>query len=168
MRKEIITGLVLIFVILFIGVLVGEQENIAQQGQRGVTLTEYNRVKGLWEYYSEKSAQLEVQNKNLNTANQQLRDILIEILGPAKKKKKSFPKGLMSGFYEIKGYMRGEDRNKLRRLKKNYPEDAEKTCVVIYSKYKKKDIEFCKKTGYRYMFYDELRDIYEPLIPTWE
>jgi uncharacterized Zn finger protein (UPF0148 family) len=76
--------------------------------------------------------------------------------------------GLLHGFYEIKGYMDARSRNKLRRLKKNYPEEAAKTCVVIYNKYKKKDIEFCKKLGFRYILYDALTEKYEPQIPTWE
>lgn len=82
--------------------------------------------------------------------------------------KKKLPDGLEHGFYEIKGYMNAASRNKLRRLKKCYPEEFKRTTVVIYNKYKKKDIEFCEKLGYRYLFYDKLSDKYEPLIPTWE
>jgi hypothetical protein len=73
-----------------------------------------------------------------------------------------------AGFYEIKGYMTPASRQKLRRLKKCYPEEFSRTTVVIYNKYKKADIEFCNKLGYRYMLFDELTDIYSPEIPTWE
>jgi hypothetical protein len=91
-----------------------------------------------------------------------------EILGAAKRKKKQLAEGLGEGFYEIKGYMDPRSRSKFRRLKKCHPEEASKTCVVIYNKYKKKDIEFCTKQGFRYIFYDALTDHYEPLIATWE
>ena len=77
---------------------------------------------------------------------------------------KEFP----AGYYEIKGYMTPASRQKLRRLKKCYPEDFKRTIVVIYNKYKKKDIEFCEKLGYKYMLFDELTSKFESLIPTWE
>lgn len=77
---------------------------------------------------------------------------------------KEFP----AGYYEIKGYMTPQSRQKLRRLKKCYPEDFARTTVVIYNKYKKKDIEFCEKLGYKYMLFDELTDKFSPEIPTWE
>ena len=83
-------------------------------------------------------------------------------------KRKTVPEGMTEGFYEIKGYMNAQSRNKLRRLKKNYPEEAANTVVVIYTKYKKADIAFCEKLGYKYLFYDVLTKEFEPLIPTWE
>ena len=76
--------------------------------------------------------------------------------------------GLPAGYYEIKGYMTPQSRQKLRRLKKCYPEDFKKTIVVIYNKYKKKDMEFCDKLGYRYLLFDELTKKYSPEIPSWE
>ena len=91
-----------------------------------------------------------------------------ELLSTPKKNKKNAAEGFQVGFYEIKGYMDARSRNKLRRLKKCYPEEFKITCVVLYSKYKKKDIEFCEKMGYRYMFYDGLTKHYKDLIPTWE
>lgn len=91
-----------------------------------------------------------------------------EITGAVKKNKKNTYEGLQIGFYEIKGYMDARSRNKLRRLKKCHPEEFKTTCVVLYSKYKKKDIEFCEKLGYRYMFYGEMEKYYKELIPTWE
>lgn len=71
-------------------------------------------------------------------------------------------------FYEIKGYMTSSSKQKLRRLKKQYPEEFKETSVVIYSKYNKKDIEFCNKLGYNYMFYDELSKEFKGQIPLWE
>jgi hypothetical protein len=76
--------------------------------------------------------------------------------------------GLPAGFYEIKGYMTGSARQKLRRLKQNYKEEASRTTVVIYNKYKKEDIKFCESLGYKYMFFSDLTDKYSKLIPTWE
>lgn len=73
-----------------------------------------------------------------------------------------------AGFYEIKGYMTASARQKLRRLKKLYPEEYKRTTVVIYTKYKKKDIEFCKRLGYIRMFYDEITKKYSKLIKGWE
>jgi len=64
--------------------------------------------------------------------------------------------------------MSSKDRNKLRRYKKVYPNDAARTTVVIYNKQRKKDIEFCQKTGFRYLFYDVLTEQYAGIIPTWE
>ena len=73
-----------------------------------------------------------------------------------------------SGFYEIKGYMTPQSRQKLRRLMKCYPDEAARTTVVVYNKYKKKDIEFCKNLGYRYMLFDALTEKFKPQIATWE
>lgn len=80
----------------------------------------------------------------------------------------SGPDGLPLGFYEVKGYMTGSARQKFRRLKKNYPEEASRTTCVIYNKYKKADIEFCESLGYRYMFYSDLVTKYSSLISEWE
>lgn len=91
-----------------------------------------------------------------------------EILSKPRRHKKEAPEELTMGFYEIKGYMNPASRNKLRRLKKQYPEEFKTTCVVVYDKYKKKDIEFCEKLGYRYMIYKEMEKEYKDKIPTWE
>lgn len=77
-------------------------------------------------------------------------------------------RGIDCQYIEVKGYMDARSRNKLRRLKKCYPAEAAKTIVVIYAKSKKKDIEFCKKMGFQYLFFDELTKEFEPQIPTWE
>lgn len=71
-------------------------------------------------------------------------------------------------YYEVKGYMTPSSKQKLRRFKKQYPEEFSKTVVIIYSKYNKKDIEFCNKLGYKYMFYDELSKEFKDSIPEWE
>ena len=55
----------------------------------------------------------------------------------------------------------------MKRLKKQYPEEAAKTIIVIYSKYNKKDIKFCEEQGYKYLFYDVLSSEYDSL-PNWE
>jgi hypothetical protein len=73
-----------------------------------------------------------------------------------------------AGFYEIKGYMRADARKKFRRLKKLYPEEYKDTYVVLYTKYKKKDIEFCKRLGYQMMFYDEITKKYKDKVKGWE
>lgn len=73
-----------------------------------------------------------------------------------------------SGFYEIKGYLNSNGRQKLRRLKKCYPEEFKITTLVIYTKYKKKDIEFAESIGLKYMFYDELTKKFSNNIPFWE
>jgi len=91
-----------------------------------------------------------------------------QILGKPQTKKKDLLDKLGDRFIEVKGYMNAQSRNKLRRYKKHYPEEAQNTCVVIYTKYRKADIEFCTKLGFRYIFYDNLTKHYEPLIPTWE
>ena len=75
---------------------------------------------------------------------------------------------LPAGYYEIKGYMTPQSRQKLRRLKKCYPEEFSRTIVVLYNKYKKKDIEFCKKLGYKIMMYDQLTEEFSKEISTWE
>lgn len=77
-------------------------------------------------------------------------------------------KGFKPGWYEIKGWFRKEDRNKLRRFKKNYPDEAAKFTVVIYRSSEKKNIEFCEKMGFNIMFYNELTKQYAAEIPTWE
>jgi hypothetical protein len=73
-----------------------------------------------------------------------------------------------SGWYETKGWMKTESMSKLRRLRKHYPKEADKMTVVIYRKSDRMSKEFCKKQGLRYLFWDDLRNEFEPLIPTWE
>lgn len=72
------------------------------------------------------------------------------------------------GFYEVKGYMKAESRKKLRRLKKHYPDEYKNTTVILYNKYKKQDIEFCKNLQYKIDLYDSLTKTFKPHIPEWE
>ena len=91
-----------------------------------------------------------------------------EITSKPHKKKKDLYKGLEKGFYEIKGHMNPRSRNKLRRLRKQHPGDSDRTCVVVYTKNNKKDIEFCEKQKFRVLHYDLLTKHYKDLIDTWE
>lgn len=77
-------------------------------------------------------------------------------------------KRFKKGWYEIKGWMHSESRSRLRRFKIVHPEEAAKLTVVLWRSTEKKNIEFCKKLGYKVMFYDKLTEEYEPQIPTWE
>lgn len=72
------------------------------------------------------------------------------------------------GFYEVKGFMNSESRNKLTLLKKVHPVEAAKTTVIVYTKYRKKEIDFCQKKGYKVFCYDELTKEFSPQIKTWE
>ena len=69
------------------------------------------------------------------------------------------------GLYEMKGYMTAKNRNKMRRFKKNYPDAAAKTIMILSSK---KDVEFCEKVGYTYVMYQDLAKTFKEVIPTWE
>jgi hypothetical protein len=72
------------------------------------------------------------------------------------------------GFYEVKGYMNSQSRQKLRRFKKHYPTEAGNTTLIIYNHNNKADIEFCTKLGYKMMFYDELLKAYSRDVLGWE
>lgn len=67
---------------------------------------------------------------------------------------------------EVKGYMDSSSRNKLKRFKKCYPDDAAKMIVVLHKN--KQAIEFCKNTGYRYILFEDLAGRYKDIIPNWE
>jgi hypothetical protein len=75
---------------------------------------------------------------------------------------------MKKGWYEIKGWMNVDSRQKLRRFRQRYPEEAAKLTVVLYRSSEKKNIEFCKKLGYKVMFYDQLTKEFAAQIPTWE
>jgi len=83
-------------------------------------------------------------------------------------KRKQCPAEITEGFLEVKGWMNPESKQKLRRLKKHYPAEAANTTVIIYDHYRKKDIEFCQKTGYKFLFYDVLTKEYATKIENWE
>jgi hypothetical protein len=82
--------------------------------------------------------------------------------------RKTVPSEIREGYVEVKGWMNPESRQKLRRFKKHYPEEATKTTVIIYDHHRKKDIEFCEKMGYKYLFYDLLTKEYSSKIDNWE
>lgn len=82
--------------------------------------------------------------------------------------RKKLPDWLSAGFIEVKGWMNSQSRQKLRRLRKNYPEEADNTLVILYDKYRKKDMKFCDKYGYKWITYDTLVKEYGPVIKGWE
>ena len=59
-------------------------------------------------------------------------------------------------YYEVKGYFKGSDRNKLRRLLKQHPEIPPKLTVVI-SKNNKSAIQFYTKMDVKIEFIEVLR-----------
>lgn len=83
-------------------------------------------------------------------------------------KRKKLPDWLSMGWIEVKGWMNSQSRQKLRRLRANYPEDADKTLVILYDKYRKKDMKFCDKYGYKWITYDTLVKEYKNIIKGWE
>lgn len=82
-----------------------------------------------------------------------------------KKAQKKYSLDLPVGYYEMKGYFDAKTRNKMRRYKKNHPDAFTKTIIILGTK---KDIEFCEKTGYKYIMYQDLVKLFEGVIPTWE
>ena len=72
------------------------------------------------------------------------------------------------GIYEVKGWFNAASREKMRRLRQNYPKDADRTTIVIYSSKTKKDIDFCKKYQFKYLFYDKLCGEFSKIISGWE
>lgn len=80
------------------------------------------------------------------------------------KNSKKFPKG----WYEIKGWMDTKSRQKLKRFKKHYPEEASNLTVIVYRKSDRAATEFCKKLGVKILFWDQLSKEYKLLIPKWE
>lgn len=69
--------------------------------------------------------------------------------------------------WEVKGYLRSEDRSKMRRLKKNYPEEFKRMKACL-SKGNKTAIAFYTKIGIPCTFIEDLRDLWKPSIPEWE
>jgi hypothetical protein len=90
------------------------------------------------------------------------------IIDKVDKRHKDVPKEITEGFIEVKGYMNASSRQKLRRLKKEYPEEANNTTIIIYSHYNKKDKGFCERLGYKFLYYDLLQKEYKDKIKGWE
>lgn len=72
----------------------------------------------------------------------------------------------LGAWIEVKGYMDSASRNKLKRFKKCYPEEAAKMIVVVHKN--KKAIEFCKENEYKYIVFEDLTSIYKDVLPDWE
>ena len=70
-----------------------------------------------------------------------------------------------SGWYETKGWFDSKSREKMRKFKREYPQEAEKTILVIGNK---KDIQHCEKLGYKYILFNDISKKYSPNICTWE
>lgn len=71
--------------------------------------------------------------------------------------------------YEVKGYLRSEDRSKIKRLKANYPEDFKKLKAVC-SKNNKKAISFYRAQGVPVFFIEDCKSEYQKLskVDHWE
>jgi len=71
--------------------------------------------------------------------------------------------------YEVKGYLRSEDRSKIRRLKENYPAEFKKLKAVC-SKTNKDAVAFYTKFEVPVIFIETLRDEYRSLVKEdyWE
>jgi len=84
------------------------------------------------------------------------------------KSKSAWGKQFTPGWYEIKGWMNSESRSKLKRFRICYPEEAKKMTVVVYARSDRAAAEFCKKEGFRVLYWDVIRKDFEVKIPTWE
>ncbi|RLD51554.1 MAG: hypothetical protein DRI97_15545 [Bacteroidetes bacterium] len=89
-----------------------------------------------------------------------------EVTKALKSKQKDYPIKFEKAYYEVKGWMDPKSRNKMRRYKKNYPQQAANTIMIINRD--KLAVKFCEKSGFRYMFYHDVEKIFKPLIPNWE
>jgi hypothetical protein len=71
--------------------------------------------------------------------------------------------------YEVKGYLRSEDRSKFRRLKANYPTEFKKM-KAICSKSAKTAISFYSKMGVPVIFIEDIKVEYQSLVKNsfWE
>lgn len=71
-------------------------------------------------------------------------------------------------YIEVKGYLDGRGRNKLRKFKKHYPDEFSKLTVII-SKSNRPNKAFFKKLGVKnILFYEHLSNLYKNKIATWE
>lgn len=70
-------------------------------------------------------------------------------------------------YVEVKGYLDGKGRNKLRKFKRTYPEEFKKLSVVI-SRSSKANILFFTKLGVQnILYYENIRDLYGSKVH-WE
>lgn len=68
---------------------------------------------------------------------------------------------------EVKGYLDPNSKTKLKRFKKYYPDEFSRLIVVTGSS--KASLDFFNSIGVpTILLYKEFRDLYQPLIATWE
>jgi len=70
-------------------------------------------------------------------------------------------------FWEIKGYLRSEDRSKMKRFKFHYPEEFKRLKAVI-SKSNKKAKAFYESMGVPITLLEDIKDKWKSKIPAWE
>jgi len=70
-------------------------------------------------------------------------------------------------YWEVKGYLRSQDRSKMRRLKAQYPE-AFKKMRALLSKNNKAAIAFYSRVGIPMSFIEDLREEWSDKIKAWE
>ena len=76
--------------------------------------------------------------------------------------------GLTTGYYEVKGKLDRMTKKKLIRLRRDYPQDAAMTKVVLLTPVKKY-ITALEKLGYEYLILSKLKEYFKgDKIPTWE
>ena len=73
--------------------------------------------------------------------------------------------GLVTGIYEIKGYLKETAKYQLGLFKKQYPDKAKNLILLISQD---SDIEAANKLGFRYRLYPFLRKNFKEIIPNWE
>lgn len=75
---------------------------------------------------------------------------------------------LTDEYIEVKGYLDSRGRNKLRKFKKNYPDEFSRLTVII-SKSNKPNKQFFQKLNVKnILYYEHLSRLYKEKIPTWE
>lgn len=71
-------------------------------------------------------------------------------------------------YIEVKGYLDGRGRNKLRKFKKHYREEFD-TLTVIISRSNKSNKMFFDKLGViRVLYYENIADLYSGKLLNWE
>lgn len=72
-------------------------------------------------------------------------------------------------YVEVKGWFRQQDKTKLKRFKKYYPEEFSKLILVLEYKYKGKQAAFADEIGIKNVeSYKEIEDKLSSVIPNWE
>jgi hypothetical protein len=83
-------------------------------------------------------------------------------------KVQNFKKNGEYSWVEVKGFLKAEDKVKLRRFKKYYPEEFAKLVIVCGSE-KTATYKFCKELGVKKIIvFNDLRKKYKDKIPNWE